>query len=93
MHCKEMVLDLSQKECLKIGCPKHLLFEGLHLNPDKIQKTEKYFDCLGCQDLISDTWHFTEIGKLYGMSKQHVYYLEQSALKKLKKILQEGDAI
>ncbi len=78
--CKQMQYTIP---CLNYRCPHNLFWEGLKLNTDKIQMTEKAFRIRNCCRFISEPWTSEEIAEVWGLPKKRVDQTEESGRKKL----------
>jgi hypothetical protein len=69
--------------CFDYKCPHNLFWEGLKLDMDKIQMTEKTFLIRNCCCLIHDPWTPEEIATAWGLTKKGVRRCEEMAWRKV----------
>ena len=76
---------LNQTDCKHTDCKRHLLYDGLGLDPVSIRKIKKYYACSGCDAYTGISWELPEIAELWGRSKQIIFYWEKQAIINLRK--------
>jgi len=74
----------NETDCKHTECKRHLLYDGLKLDPTLIKKAEKYYLCHGCDAYDEIEWELPEIAELWGRSKQIIFHWEKQAIKKLR---------
>ena len=80
--CTELSFNLY---CTNFKCPHNLFWEGLRLDRDKIQMTDKALEIRNCCRLIIDPWTLEEISEAWGLKRERVTCSEEEALKKLQR--------
>jgi len=66
-------------------CPHNLFWQGLRLNLDKIQITDKALEIGNCCCLIDEPWTPEEIGEIWGMPMRRIEECESVAWRKVHK--------
>jgi hypothetical protein len=80
--CTALSFDLF---CRNFKCPHNLFWEGLSLDRDKIQMTDKALEIRNCCCKIIYPWTSEEISDAWGLTKDVVRSSEEEALRKLQK--------
>jgi DNA-directed RNA polymerase sigma subunit (sigma70/sigma32) len=70
---------------MNTSCPHNLFWEGLELNLNKIQITDKALEIRNCCCLIHEPWTKDEIGDIWGLTRKRVEQCETVAWEKLQK--------
>jgi hypothetical protein len=76
---------LDSEPCMNYKCPHNLFWEGLRLNLDKIQITDKALEIGNCCCLVHEPWAPEEIGTVWGLPGERIDQCESMGWKKLKK--------
>ena len=80
--CKMLI---NSEPCWNYKCYHNLFWEGLRLNLDKIQITDKALEIRNCLCLVNEPWTAEEIGTVWGLPVERVNQCELMGWKKLKK--------
>ena len=78
--CTTLSFDLY---CMNFKCPHNLFWEGLSLDRDKIQMTDKALEIRNCCCLIMHPWTPEEISEAWGLTREGIGRSEEEAFKKL----------
>jgi DNA-directed RNA polymerase sigma subunit (sigma70/sigma32) len=78
--CKEM---RNTRPCSNYQCRHNLFWEGLGLNMDNIEMTDKALRIRNCCRLIREPWTCEEIARAWGLTEKKVKRFEESAWRKL----------
>lgn len=76
---------LNSDPCMNTSCPHNLFWEGLELNLNKIQITDKALEIRNCCCLIDEPWTKEEIGDVWGLTRKRIEQCEIVAWKKVQK--------
>ena len=80
--CEEM---RNTRPCSNYQCCHNLFWDGLGLNMDNIQITDKALRIKNCCRLICEPWACEEIATVWGLTKERVKRFEESARRKLQR--------
>ena len=80
--CTALSLDLY---CTNFKCPHNLFWEGLSLDRDKIQMTDKALEIGNCCCKIIHPWTPEEISDAWGLTGEAIRRSEEEAFRKLQK--------
>ena len=80
--CTTLSFDLY---CTNFRCPHNLFWEGLSLDRDKIQMTDKAIEIRNCCCNIVYRWTQEEISDVWGLTKKAIRRSEEEAFRKLQK--------
>jgi len=80
--CKVLSFDLY---CTNFECPHNLFWEGLSLDRDKIQMTDKALEIRNCCRRIVRPWTWEEISDAWGLTNKAIRQSEVMAWRKMKK--------
>jgi len=80
--CKVLSFDLY---CTNFKCPHNLFWEGLSLDRDKIQMTDKALEIRNCCCRIIHPWTPEEISDAWGLPEEAIRHFEEGAFRKLQK--------
>jgi len=75
----------DSEPCMNYRCSHNLFWEGLRLNLDKIQITEKALEIRNCCCLINEPWTPGDIGDIWGLTRKGIRQCETMAWRKVKK--------
>ncbi len=80
--CTVLSFDLY---CTNFKCPHNLFWEGLSLDRNKIQMTDKALEKRNCCRRIVRPWTPEEIGEAWGLTKEAIRQCEATAWRKVKR--------
>ena len=71
--------------CTNFKCPHNLFWEGLTLDREKIQMTDKALEIRNCCCLITHPWTLEEISEAWGLIRGEISRSAEEAFRKLQK--------